>query len=346
MNDDNREKLSAYLDGALSDEQRRAVEVEISRSEEMSRELAALRSVSEAVKGLGKEKLPEGFLTRLQARRARETAAPRASYRPLALALSTAVIVLVVWDRTHHPRELLKPLPDWDGGGVALQSAAPASGGAIGSLPPTAEKDQALSGGGDSAADLNRPSEPSAKIETEPSIKKENVFIDKLEMQNKPMRLAESKLSAPAAGSVPLFRAASEEGRLDGRRRSLSAARGNAVSGGAVRGIAAKALAPAKVAAPAAPAAAPVAKAVVLKNAAALQTAWTAAGLPGKPPFVDFSSQMAVFLAGPPGSGIVSVQDHNTSIVVLYKSSGFVDAFARVRAVTPSTKSIVAKLAD
>ncbi len=302
MNDDIREKLSAYLDGALSDEQRRAVEVEISRSEETRLELEALRAVSESVKGLGKAKLPEGFMARLQARRACESAPPRGSYRPLALAISTAVIALVVWDRTRPPRELLKPLPDWDGGGVALQSTAPASIGAAGSLSTTDAKEKAPEGGGVA-----------------------------------PMRLDESKMSKPSSGSVPLLRAASEESRLNGRRRTLSAIRGSAA-----RGTAAKFAAPAALAKPAAPAV----NAVALKSASALQAAWTAAGLPGKPPFVDFSAQMAVFLAGPPGAGIVSVQDHNTSIVVLYKDSGFADAFARVRAVTPSQKPLTVKRAD
>jgi|CXWL01.1.fsa_nt_gi hypothetical protein len=255
MKDETRERLSAYLDGALSDSQRRAVEAEVELSVEMRHELEALRDVSAAVKGLGKEKLPEGFMARLQARRAREEAAARPSgYRPLALALSTAVIALVIWDRTRSPREVLNPLPDWDGGGVALQSAAPAQPAAIGALQETG---------------------------------------------------------------------------LDGRRR-------NALN--SVRGASAK-TALAQIAAP-------VVNAISLKNAADLQTAWTAAGLPGKPPSVDFSAQMAIFLAGPPGCGIVSVQDHNTSIVVLYKDAGFNDAFARVRAVTPSPKPVTAKPAN
>ena len=320
MKDDIREKLSAYLDGALSETQRRAVEVEISRSEEMRLELEALRAVSTAVKGLPKEPLPAGFAARLQARRARESTASRANYRPLALALSMAVIALVVWDRTRSPRELLKPLPDWDGGGVALQSAAPASGDPAEGLPPTDANDKAL-GSGDSAAD--------AQLIAEPSAKKENVFSDRLEAKNKPLRLAEGKASA-AAGSVPLLRSVSEEARLDGRRRSLGTVRGSAN----------------KAAAPTAAPAAPIVNAVALKSASALQAAWTVAGLSGKPPAVDFSAQMAIFLSGPPGSGIVSVQDHNKSIVVLYKDSGFDDAFARVWAVIPSKKPITTKLTD
>lgn len=296
MKDDIRERLSAYLDGALTETQRRNVEVEIERSEEMRREFEALRAVSTAVKGLGKEKLPEGFLARLQARRARQEATPHRNYRPLALALSTAVIALVIWDRTRSPRELLKPLPEWDGTTAALQSA-PASIGEADSLTSAGSNDKALDN---------------------------NVVAQ---------TAAERKMTEPVASSVPLIRAGSADARLAHSRRSVSAVRS------AIGNVAAPAAAPATPATP-------IVNAIVLRNAAALMTAWTTAGLSGQPPFVDFSSQMAIFLSGPPGSGIVSVQAHMTSIVVLYRDTGFDDAFARVRAVAPSSKPVIAKLAN
>lgn len=122
MNDETREKLSAYLDGALSDQERRAVELEISRSEEVRREFEALRAVSSAVKGLPKEKLPSGFQARLQARLTREGSAPRPSdyfilppaFRPVAFAMSSAVVALLVWDKAHPPAELPVPQALWD----------------------------------------------------------------------------------------------------------------------------------------------------------------------------------------------------------------------------------------
>ncbi len=86
-------------------------------------------------------------------------------------------------------------------------------------------------------------------------------------------------------------------------------------------------------------------KAIALKSSEALQTAWAAAGLPGEPPTIDFPKQMAVFLAGPPGCGIVTIQNRKKFVAVLYKDAGFDDASARVRAITPSPKPIVLKLA-
>jgi len=132
MNDAIREKLSAYLDGALPDAERRAVEVEISRSEEMRLELEALRAVSASVKGLPKEPLPAGFMARLEARRARDAKPERdylilpPAYRPLAFALSTAVVALVVWDKTRAPEEMIVPRVGWDSEKVAVKSAAEA----------------------------------------------------------------------------------------------------------------------------------------------------------------------------------------------------------------------------
>ncbi|MDD5304945.1 MAG: hypothetical protein PHS14_17750, partial [Elusimicrobia bacterium] len=89
-----------------------------------------------------------------------------------------------------------------------------------------------------------------------------------------------------------------------------------------------------------------VVKAIPLKSAEALQAAWAAAGLAGEPPAVDFPGQMAIFLAGPQGCGIVDVQNRKKFIVVLYKDSGFDDASGRVRAVTLSPKPVVVKLAQ
>lgn len=164
MNDSDREKLSAYLDGALPDAERRAVEVEISRSEEMRLELEALRAVSASVKGLPKEPLPPGFMARLEARRARDAKPERdylilpPAYRPLAFALSTAVVALVVWDKTRAPEELIVPRVGWDNEKVAVKSAAeaPPSIDVSGQLASLDGRDQGLadqsSGSAESAA--------------------------------------------------------------------------------------------------------------------------------------------------------------------------------------------------
>ncbi|UPT73706.1 MAG: zf-HC2 domain-containing protein [Elusimicrobiota bacterium] len=109
MNDAIRELLSAYLDGALPELERRDVEERLSRSEELRAELESLRSVSNAVKGLPRAKLPAGFLARLESRRLRERAPSREyfilppAYRPVAFALSSAIVAMVVWDKSRGP---------------------------------------------------------------------------------------------------------------------------------------------------------------------------------------------------------------------------------------------------
>lgn len=164
MNDAIREKLSAYLDGALSGMDRKSVEEQLAVSEEMRLELESLRSVSGAVKGLPKEPLPAGFMARLEARRARDAKPERdylilpPAYRPLAFALSTAVVALVVWDKTRAPEELIVPRAGWDSEKVAVKSAAeaPPSIDVSGQLASMDGRDQDLadqaSGSAESAA--------------------------------------------------------------------------------------------------------------------------------------------------------------------------------------------------
>ncbi len=105
MNDENLELLSAYLDGALPEAERAAFEARLLASAELRRELDELRAVAAAVKDLPKEPLPPGFLTRFAARRAAGDT-PKADWvflppaaRPVAFALSSAVIALVIWNK-------------------------------------------------------------------------------------------------------------------------------------------------------------------------------------------------------------------------------------------------------
>lgn len=395
MNDDIREKLSAYLDGALSDAERRAVEVEISRSEELRLELEALRAVSSAVKSLPKEPLPVGFAARLDARRAREGAPEREyfilppAYRPLAFALSTAVVALVVWDRTVTKPEVMEPRAGWDSEVVSVKSAADA--------PPSIDVTGAVSA--DNATD---PRELTAKKEDAalpPTLGKQ------LSAPGKPLEIAEDKAAsspaaapsrfipdwalskeqsdvldnlpdAPGAGGGAMIARNEEErsainerlykgfeeekkrmgiakimdrdeesDRLPSGGREFMALQASPeaarVEGrpsvGAVRGAARS-----KAGAPVAP----VVKALTLKSAEALAAAWAAAGLRGEPPAVKFPEQMAVFLAGPEGCGIIGVRTGKKYIFVLYKNDGFSDSSARVKAVAASPKPVLIKLAQ
>ena len=399
MNDKIHEKLSAYLDGALTDQERRDVEAELSRSEEMRLELEALRAVSSAVKGLPKEKLPDGFLARLQARRTREDSTPAKTYfilppayRPLAFALSTAVVALVIWDKTLPPSDIVAPQVGWDSDKVGVKSAANAprsivvserisaldarsrglrddsAESSVAAEEPKAESankenapgakadtistfgkhisapgkplehqatDPVMSGAQAEALDHLSSAEDNdgsfkARNEEERSAINERLYKG-FEAEKKRMGIArivdkDSPDSAPPAsggGELMALQASPEAARVDGGRAT-----------GAVRGAKAKR------------ASAPTAKALTIKNADALQAAWAAAGLPGEAPAINFRDQMAVFLAGPQGCGIVDIQTRKKFIVVLYKTEGFDDASARVRAVTLSPKPVVVKLAE
>ena len=105
MNDETREQLSAYLDGALTEAERRDLEARLAASAELRGALEDLRAVSRAVKDLPKEPLPPRFMARFHARRARGDA-PREHWvflppqaRPVVAALSIGLVALVIWDR-------------------------------------------------------------------------------------------------------------------------------------------------------------------------------------------------------------------------------------------------------
>ncbi len=383
MNDDIREKLSAYLDGALSDSERQAVELELARSAEMRTELEALRLVSSAVRGLPKAKLPAGFRARLEARRMRGFNTERRYFllppasRPFAATLAAAAVALVLWNTTQVPSKIKETLIGWDGVKFAVQTAveAPASIDVSGRLS---------AGGGDSpskgvsknAVATDLPSSPSSQ---RASVDKAVMSLDAIGTRKQPLEISENQI--PAASSVHIadldllksgavkqesFSARSEEERsainerlykgLEKEKKRMgiisvidkgaqsnrvSDRRGSMVlraplqlprsfSGGSARGREEAA----------------VVRALPLKSPDALSAAWAAAGLPGEPPVVGFPEKMALFLAGPTGCGIVSVQDRGKFIVVSYKETGFDAASARVQAVPLSAKPIVVKRAE
>ena len=395
MNDDIREKLSAYLDGALSEMDRKSVEEQLALSADMRGELEALRAVSGAVKDLPREPLPGGFLARLQARRARETQPVRdwvilpPSYRPLAAAMSMGIVAFVLWDKAHGPSDLAAPRTIWDGASdrIAVKTASqvPSSIDVSGRLSsmnenePAAAKlniapagrrtaapgkplgiaeeakessDESFAGaGGSGFASLSGKGAPAApaaaaldsdaksylaRNEEERSAINERLYKN-FEEEKKRMGIAQ--IVAKDADDKP------ERGRADlmtlgGTSETQSLAKSRSVA--AFRGQKNGSLGRAKAKTEALVAV----KALALKSPEALQAAWDAASLPGAPPTVKFPEEMALFLAGPRGCGIVSIQNRKKFIVVLYKDAGFDDASARVRAVTLSPKPVVVKLAE
>lgn len=130
MNDELREKLSAYLDGALPAAQARALELDIAKSPELLRELEELKAVSKLLKDLPKEPLPVGFMQRLQRRRAgldapaedRNWVFLSPTYRPFAAALSGLIVAVVIWDKVGEKTPVV---PYYDGAAVLTAADAP-----------------------------------------------------------------------------------------------------------------------------------------------------------------------------------------------------------------------------
>jgi hypothetical protein len=359
------------------------------------------------VKGLKRQPLPGGFMARLQSRRARASEPTRdwvflpPTYRPVAAAMSMAIVAFVVWDKARGPEELVRNVWNSEHDHVAIKTAA--------QLPSSLDVSGRLSAMGVAGG-----AGGVAEAVDEISAKKQRSLIitaagrraaapgkplDVLEQDNRDQGDVGLKSITPGAASAPAaaparepasatpvegqsFQARSEEERSAinerlyknfkeekqrmgiasiiakdsqsddqyARERSdvmtLNAApesfRLNRTGWiGTMRGAAKKAKlqesARAKSEAPEAGV-----KALALKSNEALQAAWGAASLPGEPPAVDFPHQMALFLAGPRGCGIVSVEQRKKSILVLYKDSGLDDA-SRVRAVAISSKSVVVK---
>ena len=148
MNDETREQLSAYLDGALTEAERLDLEARLAASAELRGALEDLRAVSRAVKDLPKEPLPPGFIARFQARRARGDA-PRANWvflppqaRPVVAALSIGVVALMIWDKVTvapepellHPPESAKVYEAANAPVAQLNLSRAAGGAAAGSI--------------------------------------------------------------------------------------------------------------------------------------------------------------------------------------------------------------------
>ncbi|MFH2202085.1 MAG: zf-HC2 domain-containing protein [Elusimicrobiota bacterium] len=102
MNDRHvQDELSAYIDDALSERERRRVDAHMEKCAECRAELADLRKVSTMVAALPEHELPGGFMARLHARRHREeaAAAPLAWFplptKTAALALTGVIACLI-----------------------------------------------------------------------------------------------------------------------------------------------------------------------------------------------------------------------------------------------------------
>lgn len=340
MNDEMRERLAAYLDGALSPEDRATVEAQLARSEDLRRELESLKALSASLKSLPREKLPPGFIARLEARRHRGLK-PRTwvflppAARPLAFAMSTAVVALVVWDKTRTPEVMHVPV-GWQGDRAAVYSAAEA---------PVAQHDftkqvTGAAGGAGLAANEAKPAvsaparksvrAPGAPLEVEEkaaaftarSEEERSAFNERqhayLEKAKKEMGIAKVLQRADDDDQVAMDMAEPPAARVSERRiGSISA----------VRGAAMPQRMGALAAAPPAPSDEPDAAkdrakiaALLLTGPETLQAAWTASGAAGDPPAADFKTQSVALLPEP--GLIVGIQDGKKVRIIRWRPVG------------------------
>jgi hypothetical protein len=125
------EMLSEFIDGALSDKDRRAVESHLSACSSCREQLDELKGAISAAASLKNRPLPPGFLARLQARRHRHESAKR-DYaflpfpaRMAAFALSSFIVGFVVFESYRNKPSQMIPASD----GLPLNAdlAAPSS---------------------------------------------------------------------------------------------------------------------------------------------------------------------------------------------------------------------------
>jgi len=134
-----RENLSGYLDGALSEAERGRVAAHLSGCAECRAELEYLRAVARLVQGLPQKPLPTGFLQRLENRRERQ-AGPEAagaifSTRNLAWAVCAVTVMFV----TYQTVKLEFPPPAQNASADAQRLVSGEAGSAVPSSGPMEE---------------------------------------------------------------------------------------------------------------------------------------------------------------------------------------------------------------
>lgn len=341
MNDEMRERLAAYLDGALSPEDRATVEAQLARSEDLRRELESLKALSASLKSLPREKLPPGFLARLEARRHRALKPktwvflPPAA-RPLAFAMSTAVVALVVWDRTRTPEVLHVPV-GWQGDRAAVVSEADApvaqldftkqvTGGAGGAGLAANEAKTAVSAPArKSVRAPGAPLEGEALVAQAFTARSEEERSAFNERQHQYLEKAKKEM-----GVVKVLQRADDDDQLAYDVAEPPAARVSERRIGsvaAVRGAAMPQRMGALAAAPPAPPDEPDAAkdrakiaALLLTGPETLQAAWAASGAAGDPPAADFKTQSVALLPEP--GLIVGIQDGKKVRIIRWRPVG------------------------
>jgi hypothetical protein len=330
MNDEDRDLLSAYLDGALGAEPARALEARLAASPELRRELEELKALSRRLKALPKPALPEGFLVRFQARRARGEAPKREwsflppLMRPAAAALSFGVVALVLWDRMAAPPEpaLIHP-PSAANVVTAAQApvaqlalkedAAPASPSA-----PVPEAFPARRIMAKAARAAGRPLEApevaataadyAGPLSEEDRSRRNEQNFANLELQKKKMGIARV-LARQDAAQDSEAKVAAAPALASNAPSMLKGYRGAAAGGAVASGRKSELSAAGRVAQDAG---------LIVSDAKSLAASWTLLGFPGDPPAVDFAARRVVLIK-PSGTKILSVTSTDGVASVRYR---------------------------
>jgi anti-sigma factor RsiW len=349
MNDETLELLSAYLDGALPEAARLALEARLAASADLRRELEELRAVSKAVKELPKQPLPPGFLARLQARRARGDA-PRdwvflpPSLRPAVLALSCGAVALMIWGKVAvappeaplHPRDAAPvtgaanaPASQFDVSGLAAGNGGAGQAGRDELLPALELKEETAAPAGAKRAARGRAAgqpyetNPAAASAPEPALTDRTMLAmteEERSAKNERMfgYIEQEKKKLGIAKVLP-------------KSGAVSAARGAALAGAPAIGAPAPTLLKqAQREGPAASDAALQAKAegsgrlspdagLVFSDARSLASSWVLLGFPGNPPATDFSAGRLVLIK-PSATKIVSVTADAAAVRLSYRT--------------------------
>jgi anti-sigma factor RsiW len=359
MNDETRETLWAYLDGALPDGEKAAIEARLAASESLRAELESLRAVSRAVKDTHPARpLPDGFLARLGARRDRGDR-PRRDWvflphevRPLVAAMSFGVVALLIWDKVVVPDQ---PQPVFPMGAARVD---------VSSAAPVAQVDlsaRALHGGdaGAGSADLGlgapaserpergevlplvpAPAAPARKALADKSGRAPGQPLDAAARAYSRATMTETERSArneeligalerqKKAMGITSVISGNDRFLQEGRASGPDAPRVHAQAPAMLK--AARASRPAPSAGDDAAAAATAAlppgagrpapeAALVFTDARGLSAAWVLLGFTGRPPAGDFSKRRLVLLK-PSGTKIVSAGADGDAVTVVYRA--------------------------
>ena len=323
-----KEKLSEFLDRELPEAEVRLVEAHLAACAGCREALEELKAVSRLVGGLPKEPLPEGFMSRLERRRRRESEKKTPRHilpmpaRALAYALSCCVVLFVTYEK-------FQPMVA-DRAGMAMLSGAPQS--ATEPSTPAPEDSiarESMRGAGFASLgkSFGAAQAPGAPVGEAPPPPPPRTYTNEMlhqDLEAKKSRMgivrilpkgsqAEGGFYAEAVGARMQPRRFAAAARLEGARPALMAISGR--GGGA-----------------------PLAAGFVARSAEEQRRIWAARALPAEGPKADYSREMLVVVF-PADAGatveIAEVRESAYEINVTYREVALSKAASTRKASSP-----------